>query len=121
MILDLETLKIVSFLENLGYKIFYIEKVKDEIYVFIDRKIDKELVKAFGNKVFFYYFDDEINLIRRYFYNIFAKNPQTIVMNNNKYVVVHPVSERFEYKFIPLKNFFKKVLNKELEIKNGSR
>jgi len=119
MNLDIETLKILNFLENLGYRVLYIEKVKDEIYVFVDRRVDKELVKAFGNKVFFYYVDDELSLIRRYFYNIFAKNPQTVVVSDGKFVVVHPVSERFKYKFMPLRNFFKKVLNKELEIKDG--
>jgi len=120
MNLDIETIKILDFLENLGYRVLYIEKVKDEIYVFIDKKVDKELVKAFGNKVFFYYVDNETNLIRRYFYNIFARNPQ-IIVSDEKLIVVHPVSKRFEYKFIPLRNFFKKVLNKELEIKNGIR
>jgi len=117
MIIDIETMKIMLFLENLGYKIIDVYNVNGEIYIFTDRKVDKKILELLKNrKVFVYYYRNDVNeIINRYFYNIFRKTPK-INSENGKIVIEHKISDTYLYKFKPLINFLKKLTKKDIEL-----
>lgn len=117
MIVDKELIDIILFFENIGYKVLDIYSVKDEIYVFTDRKVEKKIFEVFrGKKIFVYYFNGDVNeIINRYFYNIFRKLPR-INSIDGKIVIEHKISSSYLYKFEPLIKFLKKITKKDIEL-----
>ena len=100
MYLDREVMMIINYLENIGINVVFATKVGNDIYIFTDKKIPKELISQFKN-VYFYYISDAKNLIRRYFYNLFGRNPYILTIEG-KYYVINPISKRYFEKINPL-------------------
>lgn len=112
-VLDRETLMLMNYLENLGFNIVFAYRVDNEIYVFTDKKVPKEIVKQFKNVYFYYISKDYTELIKRYFYNHFGRNPYILTVEGKIYVI-NKISEKYFKKFIPLIQYLE---NNKIKIK----